>query len=273
MPGKNPPRKTTIRGQRHLLAYITPDEAALLKARGGSGELHKGIPSYPPDSQSGAGANVGPDNGGNSGGEGGGSRSGPRGGRGGGRASAGMSTARGPEGQFGGEASRSRQVAQMQLTQQINKAKQLQKAQSKKPLIEQVITSIIPGFNVNSVQNYAARFMANKIKGILSDDPDATVVRDSKTGRITGIRDQYGRLTGRDPDQERSMADVGGEAGVEERRKKALLAQQKSPDAETPTLGKRVIRSDLAKETEAERLAGRRLGRRSLLSRTSSLGA
>lgn len=44
---KNPPRRTTIRGQKHLLAYITPEEAALLKARGGSGELHHGIPSYP----------------------------------------------------------------------------------------------------------------------------------------------------------------------------------------------------------------------------------
>jgi len=44
---KNPPRTTKIRGQKHLLAYITPDEAKLLKARGGSGELHHGIPSYP----------------------------------------------------------------------------------------------------------------------------------------------------------------------------------------------------------------------------------
>ena len=44
---KNPPRTTKIRGQKHLLAYITPDEAKLLKAMGGSGELHHGIPSYP----------------------------------------------------------------------------------------------------------------------------------------------------------------------------------------------------------------------------------
>ena len=52
---KNPPRRTTIRGQKHLLAYITPEEAALLKARGGSGELHHGIPSYPPSERDSSG--------------------------------------------------------------------------------------------------------------------------------------------------------------------------------------------------------------------------
>jgi hypothetical protein len=42
-----PPRNTKIRGQDHLLAYITPEEAALLKARGGSGEPGPmGIPQY-----------------------------------------------------------------------------------------------------------------------------------------------------------------------------------------------------------------------------------
>ncbi len=41
------PRRVDIRGQDHLLAYITPDEAALLKARGGSGEPGPmGIPQY-----------------------------------------------------------------------------------------------------------------------------------------------------------------------------------------------------------------------------------
>lgn len=52
---KNPPRRTTIRGQKHLLAYITPEEAALLKARGGSGELHNGIPSFPPSERDSSG--------------------------------------------------------------------------------------------------------------------------------------------------------------------------------------------------------------------------
>ena len=43
-----PPRNTTIRGQDHLLAYITPEEAQLLMANGGTGEAGPmGIPSYP----------------------------------------------------------------------------------------------------------------------------------------------------------------------------------------------------------------------------------
>jgi hypothetical protein len=44
---QNPPRRVEIRGQDHLLAYITPEEAALLKANGGSGEAGPmGIPQY-----------------------------------------------------------------------------------------------------------------------------------------------------------------------------------------------------------------------------------
>jgi len=68
---KNPPRRTTIKGQKHLLAYITPEEAALLKARGGSGELHHGIPSYPPSARGGSGLD-GSGGGGYEGGGGGG---------------------------------------------------------------------------------------------------------------------------------------------------------------------------------------------------------
>lgn len=42
-----PPRRTSIRGQDHLLAYITPEEAKVLKARGGSGEPGPmGIPAF-----------------------------------------------------------------------------------------------------------------------------------------------------------------------------------------------------------------------------------
>jgi hypothetical protein len=58
-----PPRNTKIRGQDHLLAYITPEEAQLLMANGGTGEAGPmGIPSYPEpgmggssDSRSGSG--------------------------------------------------------------------------------------------------------------------------------------------------------------------------------------------------------------------------
>ena len=42
------PKKTTVAGMPHNLAYITPQEANLLKSLGGTGQLHKGIPSYPP---------------------------------------------------------------------------------------------------------------------------------------------------------------------------------------------------------------------------------
>ncbi len=44
---KNPPRTMSMSGQKHLLAYITPDDAKLLKAMGGSGEKVNGIPAYP----------------------------------------------------------------------------------------------------------------------------------------------------------------------------------------------------------------------------------
>ena len=66
---QNPPRRVEIRGQDHLLAYITPEEAALLKARGGSGEAGPmGIPSFdkggggPAGSAGTSGSGVGPDN-------------------------------------------------------------------------------------------------------------------------------------------------------------------------------------------------------------------
>jgi len=45
-----PPRNTTIRGQDHLLAYITPEEAQMLIANGGSGEPGPmGIPAFAED--------------------------------------------------------------------------------------------------------------------------------------------------------------------------------------------------------------------------------
>ena len=47
--GSVPPRRTDIRGQDHMLSYITPDEADILQALGGSGEAGPmGIPAFPP---------------------------------------------------------------------------------------------------------------------------------------------------------------------------------------------------------------------------------
>jgi hypothetical protein len=54
MPVKNrnmvtAPKKRLVGKQPHLLAYITPAEAALLKKNGGTGEKVNGIPAFPPD--------------------------------------------------------------------------------------------------------------------------------------------------------------------------------------------------------------------------------
>ena len=47
--GDVPPRRADIRGQDHMLSYITPDEADILEALGGSGEAGPmGIPAFPP---------------------------------------------------------------------------------------------------------------------------------------------------------------------------------------------------------------------------------
>jgi hypothetical protein len=51
MPVKNrnmvtAPKKRLVGKQPHLLAYITPAEAALLKKNGGTGEMVDGIPAF-----------------------------------------------------------------------------------------------------------------------------------------------------------------------------------------------------------------------------------
>ncbi len=255
-----------------MLSYINAEEAALLKARGGTGELHKGIPSYAPGSEKGLGGGSS-----KSGSSGGGSR-----GRGGGRSSAGMSTSRSPTGQFGGggREDRPRQIdvvkAKAQTQAQIDAAKKAQEAAAKKAanqgLLANFLDYVNPGTRLDAIQNQAAQVMGAKFLDVLRSDEQAEVVRDT-TGRVTGVRDKYGRLTGRDPAQERERQDRDG---PEDRRKRLAAATQPPPTApgdDAPTLGKRVIRSDLAIETEAERARGRRLGKRSLLSRVATLGA
>lgn len=207
-------------------------------------------------------------------------RGGARGGRGGGRSSAGMSTARSSTGQFGGggREDRARQIdvakAKAQTKAQIEAARKAQEAAAKKAknqgLFRNFLDYINPATKLNAAQNAAAQAMGQRFLDILNTDEKATVVRSN--GRVTGVRDQYGRLTGRDPAQERAMQDRDG-SDAADRRKRLLLTQPApTPTEETPTLGKRVIRTDLAIETEAERARGRRLGKRSLLSRLSTLG-
>jgi hypothetical protein len=40
------PKTRLVQKQPHLLAYITPAEAALLKKNGGTGEMVNGIPAF-----------------------------------------------------------------------------------------------------------------------------------------------------------------------------------------------------------------------------------
>jgi hypothetical protein len=66
--GEAVPRETEIMGQPHMLAYINPEEEMMLRQMGGSGMAGPGgVPSYPPSTQMGTGANVtGSSNSGNS---------------------------------------------------------------------------------------------------------------------------------------------------------------------------------------------------------------
>ena len=87
--GAVPPRRAEIGGQDHMLSYITPDEADILKALGGSGEAGPmGIPTYIPDDGSRGGGDFsdapsGPSGGPSGGGSGSGSSSGDTGSDGG----------------------------------------------------------------------------------------------------------------------------------------------------------------------------------------------
>jgi len=253
MPGKNPPRKTSIRGQRHLLAYITPDEAALLKARGGTGELHKGIPSYPPAERGGSG------------------REKAGGGREGGSERSGMQADRGGRDRgFDSGYNVTRDYAQKKLDAQIALgAKNLKNMTN----MQKIAAAIIPGAGFEPLQNYAAQSMGRMMKDVLSQ-PGSRAVVDPRTGRVTGVYNASGQLTGRDPERDKARAaaaDRGRDTPI-------LLPFGADEDEEKKQLGsKEVIRSDLAKETEAERLkrlkAGKtQLSNRSLLSNVSRLG-
>ena len=63
------PKRTSVRGQPHKLAYINDEEAALLRSRGGGVDrdggqiMHRGVPAYMDDSGGGS-SNAGPDGGG-----------------------------------------------------------------------------------------------------------------------------------------------------------------------------------------------------------------
>ena len=268
-----------------MLAYITPAEAELLKSRGGTGEFHKGVPSYPEpgmggssDSRSGSGSG--------SGGRGGGGRGGGGGGRGGGRSSAGMGSSRddggrgysGPD-RGGAEmrpGSNTPQGKKDKAQKQIDKQIALGKTNIEKMTTsDKIIAGAIPFAGLNMAQNYAAQFMGSRMKEVLSK-AGSKAVFDSRTGRVSGVYDSLGRLTGRDPAaearEERERMNEGGGGAP------SPVIKPEEEEEEKATLGKKVIRSDLAKEIEAERLRRRKsgmtqLGNRTLLSTSSRLGA
>lgn len=93
------PKRTSVRGQAHKLAYINDEEAALLRSRGGGVDrdggqiMHRGVPAYYDADGSGNATDSGNPTGGDSapGGQGGGYNDGGGGGYGGGGAPAAMS--------------------------------------------------------------------------------------------------------------------------------------------------------------------------------------
>lgn len=274
MAKRNPPSRTTIRGQRHLLAYITPAEAELLKSRGGTGEFHKGVPSYP---EPGMGGSSDTRSGSGSGRGGGPSSSG----RGGGRSDAGMGGGRDDGGRGysgpdrGGAETRpgsktpqgKRNTAQKQLDKQIALGKtNIEKMTTS----DKLIASFFPFAGIETLQNYAAQFMGNRMKDVLNKE-GSRAVYDKRTGRVSGVYDSLGRLTGRDPEAEEreARANIGRGDGP-----RPII---KPEEEEQATLGKKVIRTDLTKEIEAERIRRRKagltqLGNRTLLSSNSTLG-
>ena len=278
MAKRNPPSRTTIRGQRHLLAYITPAEAELLKSRGGTGEFHKGVPSYP---EPGMGGSSDTRSGSGSGRGGGPSSSG----RGGGRSGAGMGGGRddggrgysGPD-RGGAEmrpGSNTPQGKKDKAQKQIDKQIALGKTNIEKMTTsDKLIAAFFPGAGINVAQNYAAQSMGNRMKDVLSKE-GSRAVYDKRTGRVSGVYDSLGRLTGRDLEAEEreARANIGRDDGP-----RPIIKPEEEEEEEQATLGKKVIRTDLTKEIEAERIRRRKagltqLGNRTLLSSNSTLGA
>lgn len=265
MPGKNPPRKTSIRGQRHLLAYITPDEAALLKARGGTGEMHKGIPAY----VRGFGGETAEQE----------SRGSGRGGISRGDVDRGNRDAR--------DRQRNRDESDRGARDPVNNASAIAKVkqqieQGKKGIeqmtgLDKFIAGLVPGAGINVAQNVAAQFMGNRMKDVLSQVGSRAVI-DPKTGRVVGAYNASGQLTGRDPAKDRAReAAAARESGAGERAP-LFFGAGLGGEEEQPKKAKEVIRTDLAIETEAERVKRRKAGvaqlaNRSLLANVSRLGA
>ena len=225
-----PPRNTTIRGQDHLLAYITPEEAQLLMDNGGTGEAGPmGIPAFAEDDGD---DDVGGSVGGGIGGDDVGTAGGPSGGDfGGGGNDGGMSQSEidaaindamadlGPNvseygiatddfgsNLFGGdyypsgtEYGQPNYKAVTDVWNQINKAKQYEQ-----PLGASIMSLFNPFASIPKVQSLATQFMGPRYIDALAKVGNTPIY---SNGRVTGVADKYGNvIEGTDP----NAPDAGG---------------------------------------------------------------
>ena len=219
-----PPRNTTIRGQDHLLAYITPEEAQMLMDNGGAGKPGPmGIPAFfmnegqtgdfsgNPDSA--AGPSTDNNNGGNDGGM---SQSeidaaindamadlGPD------VSEYGIATDDFGSNLFGGDSypvgtefGQPNYKAVTDVYNQINKAKMYEQ-----PIGATIMSLFNPFASIPKAQSLATQFMGPRFINALAVAGN-TPIRSG--GRVTGVRDKYGNvLEGRDP----NAPDAGGRDG------------------------------------------------------------
>lgn len=268
MKNQSRPRKTTIRGQRHLLAYITPDEAKLLKAHGGSGEMHKGVPAFRREDGPGS-----PSEGHSSHGfDGGVSDAGGRDGAGDDRQP--FSGTR----QVGGLPKAApkapvnpNQAAIDKVQGQIKQGADYFKNRTKS---QALIDTFMPFAGINPLQAGAAQYMGGKMIDVLKTEGSRAAM-DPRTGRVSGAYDALGRLTGRDPVKEAEEEAKNQMFGGDDRSNTSVAKQAAA--LEEPQK-KEVIRTDLAKKIEEERrrrlaMGMSQLGTRTLLASGQTLGA
>jgi hypothetical protein len=213
-----PPRNTTIRGNDHLLAYITPEEAQLLMDNGGSGEPGPmGIPSFNPnEDRNREEAAAAAENNSDRGKDGGMSQSeidaaindamadlGPN------VSEYGIATDDLGSNLFGGdyypdgtEYGQPNYKAVTDVWNQINKAKQYEQ-----PLAASIMSLFHPLASIEKVQSLASQFTGPRFINALAVAGNTPI---NSGGRVTGVRDKYGNvLEGRDP----NAPDQGGRDG------------------------------------------------------------
>jgi hypothetical protein len=218
-----PPRNTTIRGNDHLLAYITPEEAKLLMDNGGSGEPGPmGIPSFNPnEDRNREEAAAAAENNSDRGKDGGMSQSeidaaisdameylGPN------VSEYGIATDDLGSNLFGGdyypdgtEYGQPNYKAVTDVWNQINKAKQYEQ-----PLAASIMSLFHPLASIEKVQSLASQFMGPRYINALAKVGNTPIY---KNGRVTGVKDKYGNvIEGSDFDKDYGGRDGGPEPEI-----------------------------------------------------------